>query len=144
MDVGLLALRLLLAAALYAFLATLALFLWRDLRGATVGRVATHPEARLVLIEAGKTALEPGTVFPLQDVTSLGRAPANGIVLNDPFISTHHALVSWREARWWLEDLGSKNGTTLNGEPVSRPTVVSAGDLIGVGQVVLRLEEATA
>lgn len=144
MDVGLLALRLLLAAALYAFLAALAVLLWRDLRGATAGRVVAHPDVRLVVIEAGQTALAPGMAFPLQDVTSLGRAPANGIVLNDPFVSTHHALISWREARWWLEDLGSKNGTTLNGEPVSRPTVMSVGDLIGVGQVVLRLEEATA
>jgi hypothetical protein len=145
MDAGLLALRLLLTLLLFAFLAALGVLLWQDLRRAAAGRGGVpHPDARLVVIEAGQTALEPGMTFPLQEVTSLGRTPANGIVLNDPFVSTHHALISWREAHWWLEDLGSKNGTTLNGEPIGRPTVVSAGDLIGLGQVVLRLEEATA
>lgn len=125
---------------LYGFLAVLFLFLWRDLR--QVLRAAPHPrrEGRLIVVEAGETGPRPGSVFPIQEVTSLGRTPANTVVLPDPFISAHHALLTWREGRWWLEDQGSKNGTTLNGDLVARPTVVSAGDLIGLGRVILRLE----
>jgi hypothetical protein len=136
----LLALRLVLAALLYAFLIAVAWVLWQDLRRAAwKGR--PRPAGRLVVVEAGETDLEVGTAFPLQDVTSLGRAPSNKVSLADPYVSAHHALLSWRDGHWWLEDLGSRNGTTLNGEPVTRPTVVSTGDLIGVGRVVLRLEE---
>ena len=140
MDVVLLVLRVLLAALLYAFLAAIFLLLWRDLRRAAGGRAVAPPKGRLVLVEPEETSLEAGVAFPLQEVTSIGRTLSNIVVLPDPFVSTHHALLAWREARWWLEDLESKNGTTLNSEPVTRPTVVSAGDLIGVGRVVLRLE----
>lgn len=142
MDWLLLLLRVLLAALLYGFLAVLLVMLWRDLRRAAGRRRVAPPSGKLVLVDAAKTGLEPGLAFPLQEVTSLGRTSVNAIALPDPFVSTHHALLAWREARWWLEDLNSKNGTTLNGEPVTRPVVVSGGDLIGVGRVTLRLEVA--
>ncbi len=140
MEEVLLALRFLLAALLYAFLVAVAWILWRDLRRATWGG-RPQPVGRLVVVEAGAADLEVGAAFSLQEVTSLGRAPSNRVHLSDPYVSAHHALLTWRDGRWWLEDLGSRNGTTLNGEPVTRPTVVSTGDLIGVGRVVLRLEE---
>jgi hypothetical protein len=144
LDLSLLLLRVLLAALLYAFLGVLLVLLWRDLRRAVEAGPPPRPEGRLIVVEAGEGGPEPGTAFPLQEVTSLGRTPANTIVLADPFVSARHALLAWREGRWWLEDQGSKNGTTLNGEPVTRPTVVSGGDLIGLGHVVLRMEEGTS
>ncbi|MGD1993953.1 MAG: FHA domain-containing protein, partial [Anaerolineae bacterium] len=112
----------------------------RDLRHSARRRQVAPPKGKLVVVDAANTGLEPGLAFPLQEVTPLGRTSANAIALPDPFVSTHHALLAWRQARWWLEDLNSRNGTTLNGEPVTRPVVVSGGDLIGVGRVTLRLE----
>jgi len=140
LDIALLSLRALLTALLYAFLGTVMLFLWRDLRRTAGKHPGTLPTGRLVVVEADDSELEPGMAFPLQEVNSLGRTAANNIILRDPFVSTHHALLVWREGRWWLEDRNSKNGTTLNNEPVTRPTVVSAGDLIGIGRIMLRLE----
>ncbi len=139
-EILLLSLRLLLALLLYVFLSALLLLLWRDLRRSAGREVIPRQEARLVVIAAGENGPEPGVTFPLREVTSLGRAPVNTIVLPDPFVSSRHALIVWREGYWWLEDLGSKNGTTLNDEPVTRPTIVDAGDLIGIGYVVLRME----
>lgn len=140
MDLGLLLLRFLLAGLLYAFLGVVLAFLWRDLRQAASSRTAPSPQARLVVVEAAEGVMEPGTAFALQEVTSVGRSPGNVVVIADPFVSAYHALLVWREGRWWLEDQGSRNGTTLNGQTVTRPTVVSGGDLVGIGQVVLRLE----
>ncbi len=139
-EILLLVLRILLALLLYAFLAALLFLLWRDLRRSAGREAVPREEMRLVVVEAGERGPEPGTVFPLQEVNSLGRAPSSTIRLSDPFVSAHHALITWREGHWWLEDLGSKNGTTLNDEPVTRPTVVDTGDLIGIGRVVLRVE----
>ena len=139
-EILLLVLRIFLALLLYAFLAMLFFLLWRDLRRSAGKETAPREGMHLVVVEAGERGPEPGTIFPLQEVNSLGRAPSSTIRLSDPFVSAHHALISWREGHWWLEDLGSKNGTTLNDEPVTRPTVVDAGDLIGIGQVILRIE----
>jgi hypothetical protein len=140
MDVLLLALRILAAVALYAFLGALLVALWRDLRRSGDRGEATHSSARLVVVNTPERAIETGTVFVLQPVTSLGREPSNTIAIPDSYASAHHALLTWTGGQWWLEDQGSRNGTFLNGVPVSSPTVVTTGDIVGVGRIEFRLE----
>lgn len=140
MDVLLLALRLLLVVLLYAFLAAVLLMVWRDLRQATAGRDTARPGGQLVVLHTAEERLAVGTVFPLQPVTSVGRSPSNTIPLPDTYASGQHTLLTWREGQWWLEDLGSRNGTLLNGTRINSPTVISAGDVIGVGRTELKLE----
>jgi pSer/pThr/pTyr-binding forkhead associated (FHA) protein len=49
-------------------------------------------------------------------------------------------MLTLRSGQWWLEDRGSSNGTRLNGYRVEEPIVLSAGDIIGIGQLELKLE----
>lgn len=140
MDVLLLALRILLAALLYAFLAAVLVMLWRDLRQATAEREAARMGGQLVVLETEEESLAEGAVFPLQPVTSIGRLPSNTVCIPDTYASARHTLLTWREGQWWLEDRGSRNGTLLNGTRINGPTVVSAGDVIGVGRTQLKLE----
>lgn len=139
MDVLLLVLRALLAIALYAFLAAVLLMLWRDLRQATTDQ-SPRAAGRLVVLQTGVESLAEGDVFPLQPVTSIGRAPSNTVCISDTYASAQHALLAWREGQWWLEDRESRNGTMLNGVSVDSPTVVSAGDVIDIGHTQLKLE----
>ncbi len=135
-----LALRLGLLALLYVFIGAVVWYVWRDLRAtATRAAQAPRPLARLVVADDGGSDLKPGEAFPLQPVTALGRDLSNTIVLSDPTISSQHTLVSLRDGQWWVEDLGSRNGTYVNGARVLRPLVVSPGDLIGVGRIQFRL-----
>jgi pSer/pThr/pTyr-binding forkhead associated (FHA) protein len=140
MDVLLLALRLLLAILLYAFLATVLAMLWRDLRQTTTNREVTRPGGQLVILQSADEKLTVGTAFPLQPVISLGRSPTNTIRIPDTYASAHHTMLTWREGQWWLEDQDSRNGTLLNDTRISGPTVISAGDIIGVGRTQLKLE----
>jgi hypothetical protein len=147
MDLLLLILRLLLATALYLFLGTLLLFLWRDLRRpGEVEVVKPRHYGRLVIVDvkaqAEDTADAPqiGTTFPLQLVTSLGRSAINTVTIPDVYASAEHALLIFRGGQWWLEDRGSRNGTTVNNVVIDSPTVVTTGDIIGIGQVQLKLE----
>jgi hypothetical protein len=140
MDILLLALRILLAILLYAFLAAVLLMLWRDLRQTTAATETTRPGGRLVVLHAPDGTLDVGTAFPLQPVTSMGRSPVNTIPIPDSYASGQHSLLTWREGQWWLEDQGSRNGTLLNDTRISSPIVVSAGDVIGVGRTKLKLE----
>ena len=140
MDIIIFAVRLLLAVLLYLFLAVVFAVLWRDLRtGAEMPAVVQERKAQLVAL-SGCEGLEPNTVLELQAFTTLGRGAANTIVVPDTFASAEHALISWHSGQWWLEDLGSRNGTRLNGEAVSAPTVLSAGDAILIGQVQFRFQ----
>jgi hypothetical protein len=82
-----------------------------------------------------------GQIYPLTPagVISIGRKAANTIVLppNDLKASRHHATISWQEGRYILQDAGSVNGTFLNNKPVSGPTPLRSGDVIGVGSETL-------
>jgi pSer/pThr/pTyr-binding forkhead associated (FHA) protein len=143
MDILLLALRLLMAGLLYTFLGTILLLLWRDFRRATLEREKPRPRTHLVVVETAEfTDQQPavGSAFPLYAVTSIGRAPGNTIIIPDTYASAQHALLTQREGQWWLEDRNSRNGTMLNGERITSPTIVSAGDVIGVGQTKLGVE----
>jgi Protein of unknown function (DUF3662)/Inner membrane component of T3SS, cytoplasmic domain len=69
--------------------------------------------------------------------TIIGRGHDAGLRLSDPGVSRHHAQVELRDGAVWLEDLGSTNGTTLDGSPVSAPTEMNSGQRITVGSTVL-------
>ncbi|MEP7289823.1 MAG: FHA domain-containing protein [Chloroflexota bacterium] len=141
MDTLLFALRVAAALLLLAFMGAVFIMLWRDYR--IMSRevdTRTRKRGRLVVLRADGTGLKAGAAFPLLPLTSLGRAPTNSVMLNDTFASGEHALVVLRGGQWWLEDRGSSNGTLLNGYRVEEPVVVSAGDVIAVGQVEFKLE----
>ena len=137
---AILALRLGLLALLYAFLGAVIWTVWRDLR-ATAERASkgVRPLGRLVVEDGGGSELRQGESFILYTVTAIGRDLSNTVVITDPAISSSHSLLSFREGQWWIEDLGSRNGTFVNGTRVTRPVVVSPGDLIGIGRVQMRL-----
>jgi len=140
-EVLLLVLRVLASAALLGFVGALFVVVWRDYRvAADAADDRRRQRGRLVVVRAHNSAIEPGEVYPLLPLTSIGRGPTNTIVLDDTFASQEHALVTRRGGQWWLEDRNSSNGTLLNGEPIREPTVISSGDLIGIGQVQFKLE----
>lgn len=133
--------RVFLALLLYLFLGGVLLALWRDVRRAVSdSKASDRARARLTIVVSDLPALPIGGSFSLSPITSIGRAPTNTITLPDEAASLQHALISQRGGKWWLEDMGSRNGTTLNGELVKMPTVISAGDVIGLGHVQLKLE----
>lgn len=136
-EVVLLALRLALAAALYAFLGAILIYLRRDAAGAA-GASEVAPPAHLTLL----TAPEPARSFSLAPLNLIGRASDNTIRLDETTVSSHHARLSFQGGQWWLEDLGSKNGTGVNELELSEPMVVTYGDQIRLGQVRLELQSA--
>lgn len=72
---------------------------------------------------------------------TLGRAPDNQIVLpDDGYASAEHAKIYWQEGSWWLEDLMSSNGTTLNDKLLTAPSQLTPRDVIKVGRTTFRIE----
>jgi predicted component of type VI protein secretion system len=98
------------------------------------------PAGRLCVVSGGGTLLQPGDTFSLHTHATLGRAPDNHIVLPDTYVSSYHARLDRRDGEWWLSDLGSRNGTRLNDVPITKAVPLAHGDVIGIGQVELKLE----
>lgn len=79
-----------------------------------------------------------GQIFELpRSTVSLGRDPGNQVVINDPQISRQHARITPQGGLLILEDLGSTNGTTVNGLRISSPHTLAHGDEIGLGDNVM-------
>lgn len=131
-----LALRLALAACLYAFLGWALFSLWRDLqtRGVSLaGRKA--PSLNLsILGEGGENTAR--RAFQQTEIM-VGRDPACDVLLDDDAISARHIHLSHHHGQWWVEDLGSTNGTRLNQAPLTTPTVITTGDQIECGHTAL-------
>jgi hypothetical protein len=140
----LLALRIASAVILYAFLGLAFFIIWRDLKQADApNRPEIRHHLRVVASAGDDTSLAAGDILPLRPVTSVGRAAGNTVILADAAASGQHARLRQDNGLWWLEDLGSKNGTTLNDLPLSRPASLTEGDVIGIGSLRLKFETDT-
>ncbi len=145
LDWVLLGLRVLTIIILYVFLGVAFYIIWRDLKQAGVQTpVQPEPPRQLrVIASAEDQPLGVGQTLLLQSITHLGRHPDNVIVLNDVSVSGCHACISQKNGVWWLEDLNSRNGTTLNELPLSKPASLADGDIIGIGNTRFKLERVS-
>jgi hypothetical protein len=118
--------------------------------GAAAGAVAAKPAkpakpvklhrgapTKVVVIEgadSGKQADLIGTV-------TMGRGEGNDVNLTDEYVSTQHARFVPHNGQWYVEDVGSTNGTFVAGARISRPTPVGAKSTIRLGRTVLELRK---
>jgi predicted component of type VI protein secretion system len=97
------------------------------------------PEYQIVM-RAGPT---PGKVFPVSGESfTIGREPGNGIIINDAEISRKHARMSQQENTYTIEDLGSTNGTFVNGVRLTAPHALRPGEVIAFGEQISVVFEA--
>jgi pSer/pThr/pTyr-binding forkhead associated (FHA) protein len=98
------------------------------------------PLLRMSLIQGGSG--EQGAAWPLRaPVTTIGRDPTCGISLADSSISRIHAQITRQPAGHFVADLQSSNGVYLNGQRLTAPAQLFAGDIVALGDCLLRCEE---
>jgi predicted component of type VI protein secretion system len=92
-----------------------------------------------------RTGPNPGTTYDLtKEVSLLGRDVSNDIIIGDAEISRQHARLTRTPGGYVLEDLGSTNGSFVNGERLMAPRVLNPGDLIALGENVSLTFDAVA
>ncbi len=92
-----------------------------------------------------RTGPAPGKIFTLsQDEINIGRDVSNDFIINDVEVSRHHARLSRQGMQYVIEDLGSTNGTFVNGQRLAGPHVLRAGDVILLGENVTLVFEETS
>jgi pSer/pThr/pTyr-binding forkhead associated (FHA) protein len=137
------------------FLALLYFFIWRalrsvavDLRGTAAVRPAAGPRTvkparnsskpprELVVLDEGGTKL---STVRLSGQINIGRGDACQVQVPDTYVSTFHARIFDKDGSWYVEDLGSTNGTYLNQRKVTAPAELRAGDRLRVGKTTVEL-----
>ena len=128
-------LRLLLFIILYGFIGVVIWIIWQDIKS-TRQLISLTLSAKGTLIDTSNDQY-----YNVTPVTSVGRSAGNTVILQDTTVSMQHALITRRDALWWLEDLESRNGTQLNSQPVKNPTVISNGDIVTIGRYNFNFKE---
>ena len=143
-----------LLALLYLFLMRVVWVVLRELRGtpapppvpAPAARPAAAPPAprnrkrawRLIVTEP---VTEKGHAYAVDGEVTIGRGGGCTVLLTfDTFVSQVHARAFDRDGKLWVEDLGSTNGTYVNGKQVSETVMLRRGDRVQVGETVLEAD----
>ncbi len=96
---------------------------------------------QLEVVDGGQSGLAPGQRVPLRNPLTIGRSAANNLTLDDDWISGRHLRLRQRNGTWIVEDVGSTNGSRVNGQPLTGATRVRPGDVLDLGRVKLKLVE---
>ncbi len=148
-----------LLAVKVAFLVVLYLFVARAVRAVILDVYGPRAQRRRPPRPPARPAPAPGPVrhgrraprelvvvdasgrrtVPLGEEVTVGRAASCDVVVNDTYVSNVHARIFRRDGTYWIEDLGSTNGTYMNRAKVAVPTVVGPGDEIRLGKATLEL-----
>jgi len=140
-------------AALYLFFLRVLRAVWSELRDPEAALVGAGgagelpatsdplprpaPIAHLVVLDPPERA---GVAYSLGEEITIGRAAGCAVTLpDDTFVSQLHARVFHRENEYFVEDLGSTNGTFLNGQKVAAPVALRVGDRLQIGNTALGL-----
>lgn len=147
------ALKLAVLALVYLFVFWVARSSLRDLAGAHAAPIdpvlADDDHAPLDLRRGVRPRLaviaahgyEPGSEFDLTGGATMGRTSPSEIIVEDPFASSRHARIFARGPYTFIEDLGSTNGTVLNGAPLQAPQQLASGDRIAIGDTEFEYRE---
>ena len=146
-------------AVLYLFLLWVARSSMKDLSRAGAGTAAAEPidppsprrrESALPDLRAGvdprlevvaAMGHEPGATFDVPGGATLGRSDGADIHVDDPFASSAHARIFQREGFMYVEDMGSTNGTYLNGRQLRTAERLKVADTIRIGDTEYRYQE---
>jgi FHA domain len=147
-----------LSALKYGLFALLFLFLWRSMRWVVRGlnvdrsapaavvsngrsggaaRTSSQPNPITVMVHADGEAKPRATYLATNTV--VGRGAECDLRLDDTFVSQEHARIFAKDGSWYVEDLGSTNGTFVNEQRLAAPAMLTSGDRIRVGTTVLEL-----
>ena len=143
-----------LSAMKYGLFALLFLFVWRSMRWVVRG-LTVDPNVAPASGRRGRDTDAPASPQPTTLVVHphdgrprtlrldasmvIGRASDAELRLEDTFASSQHARIFGRNGSWYVEDLGSTNGTFVNEQKLMGPAMVQPGDSIRIGQTTLEL-----
>jgi pSer/pThr/pTyr-binding forkhead associated (FHA) protein len=124
------------------FLALIYIFLWQIARaiarhlGVTRGDSRKKTVNRVTVVRSDTQA---GLSFNVAGATVLGRSDQSDVILEDPYASEFHLRLVAQDGTLTVSDLGSTNGTYVNGRRITTPTNLRRGDALQVGKTVMEV-----
>ncbi|HHW07958.1 MAG TPA: FHA domain-containing protein [Clostridia bacterium] len=118
------------------------LMLFGLVKGELVPGKARRPVYYLVVDrEQSGTELPRREIQLIEETVTIGRSGDNQVVLPDPYVSGQHARIEQKEGELWLIDLGSTNGTFVNGKKVKGKVKLKPEDSVIIGGILFKVEK---
>jgi len=140
-------LKFLFLALLYLFIARAVRVIWLDLVGSRSSRKrqqSSQPSGRRRGAPRSISVAEPDKpvrTFTLSEELTFGRSESCDVALEDTYTSNLHARLFVKDGSWFVEDLGSTNGTYLNRVKVTAPAPIAVGDEVRVGKTIVEVRK---
>ena len=129
-------LRLIIVLLSYLFIGWMTYSIYVDLSGRGMGKRGKSIAAIRLQTEIDQEPVSKRFTIP---EVILGRDPACDFPINDDTISLRHSKLSFHHNQWWVEDLGSTNGSYINETLLDEPVVLINGDLLRLGRKILTI-----
>ena len=107
--------------------------MYKDIKNGGKNKVKKNPFGLEIIQPGNNPNLKRGGVIPIQGGVTLGRKEDNMVLLSDEYVSNHHARIYVKNTEYYLEDMKSTNGTTINSNKVLGKVLIKKGDSIKVG-----------
>lgn len=117
------------------------IIMYKDMKNGNKRRIIKRKKSiGLEIINPGKNnTLKKGGVIPIHSSLFIGRKNDNTLVLNDRYVSAHHAKIAFDGNDYFIEDLGSTNGTYLNSQKIEDKISLKSGDEIEIGTSLFKV-----
>lgn len=114
--------------------------MYRDIKGGNKKKKHSK-RVGLEIMKLGKdnSILKLGSVIPIHQKLTIGRSEDNQLVLKDPYVSGHHAVIFLKNNDYVIEDLKSTNGTLLNDVKLEKQSYLNIDDEIAIGEYVFKI-----
>ena len=131
-------LRILLVIFAYAFVGGVGYLIYKDLKS-TVHQQEFMTVPPIIM----QVNMDQQTITQRFSQTEiiLGRDPSYDLTLDNSTISLRHSRITFHDKQWWVEDLDSTNGSFLNNVSIDTPTVITSGDQLKLGRVLINITE---
>jgi len=132
-SIILLILRFGLALVLYTFLGWSILIIWQELRQLAIS--TSNKQIPAIYLSTKRNSIQSEKLKFNYPQIFIGRDTSCEFYLDNATVSSKHSRIYYHHNQWWIEDLKSSNGTTLNEQPIIIPTVLTENDKIRCGEV---------
>ncbi|EYE88612.1 hypothetical protein Q428_07060 [Fervidicella metallireducens AeB] len=118
--------------------------MYMDLKGIKGGKTRKEKSLELnyaleVIDAPENIKISRGSVYPIHPITNIGRNEDNHVILDDPFVSGHHARIVLDNEELIIQDLNSTNGTLRNGFKLKEAEEIFIGDIIEIGRITFKV-----
>lgn len=106
--------------------------IYKDMKNGSRTRTSRRSFGLEVMETSKGSTVKKGSLIPIQRMLTIGRKEDNNLHITDPYASSYHAKIYLKNEEYILEDLGSTNGTSINGEKLTGKIVLKPGDEIKI------------